>query len=177
MGRFESAVIEGRSHGPRVCIRKVGSRCPSAPSPHWRRDFQGGRDCGERVGVRGHSDAIWWPPHPSPLPPSGVGSHGKVARGGEGAESGHLPTFLMHTRGPPRTPPLDDDLLHSVCESRFLTRGSATPAARLFPNNRASGQCLPSRKSKAVQHAVQSPCRRRLPGRPSVGRTVDRETR
>ena len=42
----------------------------------------------------GRKDRVW-PPHPSPLPRNDAGSHGRVIRGGEGAELG----LRLHFRG------------------------------------------------------------------------------
>lgn len=81
----------------RACLRKVGGRSPSAPSPHWRRDFLGGCDCGERAGVRSPADDFRWPPHPIPLPPSRVLPESRTHSRGEGAELGQTPTFPMNT--------------------------------------------------------------------------------
>ena len=74
----ESVLVEGRGG-----IHPVAVLCPLSPAsdiPPAERHL-----AGERAGVRG-SRLTLSPPHPDPLPHSGVGSESRFDRGGEGAE-------------------------------------------------------------------------------------------
>ena len=75
------------SHPPACGRQKSRQPLSSAPSPHGRRDFRRGRDCGERAGVRGQSGRRGpLTPTLSPAVTLFPGDH--TDGGGEGAETG-----------------------------------------------------------------------------------------
>ncbi len=86
------------------------------PLPRDQCGNPGGRFAGERVGVRGPYRSLK-PPHPGPLPHSGVYSESGIDCGGEGAESRETPRENPSRRCP-----------SGLVESDPLNPGCATPS-------------------------------------------------